>query len=124
VSDVGYPDLADAQDICERLGMHIRDAGALSSALARPAAVVWGNEAYEGIHMKGAALLDAVNRSHPLHDGNKRLSILLVMLLYTLNGHLLVIDPDKGDKYIRTVGGDHLELHEVAKWLESHTRSL
>ena len=74
-----YPELADALDICDRLRLHVRDAGALASAIERPAQVVWGEEAYVGIHAKAAALLDAINRSHPLVDGNKRLSVLLVL---------------------------------------------
>ena len=115
---VQYPELADAQDICDRLGLHIRDAGALASAVARPAVVVWGAEAYPSIHLKAAALLDGINRSHPLLDGNKRLSILLVMLLYDLNGFGVRLDPVEGDRFIRDVAGDgRLELDEIAGWL-------
>ena len=113
-----YPELADAQDICERLALHVRDAGALASAIDRPSVDVWGEEAYEGIHRKGAALLDAINRSHPLLDGNKRLSILLVMLLYRLNGFGLHIDPTEGDEFIRQVAGDgRPDLDKIAAWL-------
>jgi death-on-curing protein len=110
--------MADALDICDALGAHIRDVGALASAVERPAQVVWGVEAYDGIHAKGAALLDAVNRSHPLLDGNKRLSILLVMLLYRLNGFDLAVDPVEGDAFIRRVASaPHLELDEIEAWL-------
>jgi death-on-curing protein len=63
-------------------------------------------------------LLDAVNRSHPLLDGNKRLSILLVMLLYRLNGFDLAVDPVEGDAFIRRVASaPHLELDEIEAWL-------
>ncbi|VTR78240.1 type II toxin-antitoxin system death-on-curing family toxin [Cellulomonas hominis] len=114
-----YPELADALDICERLHLHIRDVGALASAIDRPAQVVFGTEAYVGIHSKGAALLDAINRSHPLLDGNKRLSVLLVMLLYRVNGFDLVIDPVEGDDFIRVVAGDvHPEMDRIVDWLE------
>lgn len=116
------PELADALDICVRLQLHVRDPGALASAVERPATVVWGEEAYVGIHAKGAALLDAVNRSHPLVDGNKRLSIVLVMLLYRLNGLHLAIDPGEGDEFIREVAGDvHPELDKIAAWLADRT---
>lgn len=116
---VDYPELADALDVCDRLGLHIRDVGALASAIERPAQVVWGTEAYLGIHAKGAALLDAINRSHPLLDGNKRLSILLVMLLYRLNGLDLRVDPVEGDAFIREVAGDvHPPMDRIASWLE------
>jgi death-on-curing protein len=117
-----YPELADALDICERLDLHIRDVGALASAIDRPAQVVYGTEAYVGIHAKGAALLDAINRSHPLLDGNKRLSVVLVMLLYRVNGFDLVIDPVEGDAFIRQVAGDvHPEMGTIAAWLEART---
>ncbi len=93
---VVHPELADALDVCEKRGLHIRDVGALASAIDGPAQVVWGEEAYVGVHAKGAALLDAVNRSHPLVDGNKRLPVVLVMLLYRINGLDLVIGLKKG----------------------------
>ena len=125
MTELAYPDVADAQDICERLQLHVRDVGSLASALARPGQVVWGVEAYVGIHRKAAALLDAINRSHPLQDGNKRLSILLVMLFYVLNGYVLTVDPDEGDRYIRQVGGDtHLELEDTAAGLEQRARQV
>ena len=118
---VWYPTLDTAKLICDRFGLHIRDGGSLASALARPSQVVWGVEAYVGIHAKAAALLDAVNRSHPLHDGNKRLSWLLVASFYEVNGYSLVVDPPAGAAFIRAVGGDdHLTLDAVADWLSEH----
>lgn len=120
-----YVDMEDALDFCELLGLYIRDEGALASALARPAAVVWGVEAYEGLHLKAAALLDALNRSHPLLDGNKRLSWTMTDVLYRLNGFRLVADPHEVDRFVRAVGGDeHLPLEDVATWLEAHARPL
>lgn len=117
-----YPTMEDALYVCEKLGLYIRDAGALDSALARPAAVVWGNEAYGRIHLKGAALLDAINRSHPLVDGNKRLSWTMVDLFYDLNGQRLTVGPVEGDTFIRSVGGDeHLSLEDIANWLEERS---
>jgi len=117
--------MEDALYVCEKLGLYIRDAGALDSALVRPASVVWGTEAYEGLHLKGAALLDAINRSPPLVDGNKRLSWTMVDLFYDLNGFRLAVDPDQGDVFIRSVGGDdHLPLEDVAHWLEERSSRL
>lgn len=116
-----YPTLDTAKRICDRFGLYIRDAGALASALARPSQVVWGAEAYAGIHLKAAALLDSINRSHSLHDGNKRLSWVLVASFYEVNGYSLVVEPEQGDEFIRIVGGDeHLALDAVASWLAVH----
>lgn len=116
-----YPEMEDALYVCERLGLFIRDQGALDSALARPGSVVWGTEAYEGIHLKGAALLDAINRSHPLLDGNKRLSWTLVDAIYDMSGLRHVVGAEEGDVFVRSVGGDeHLPLDDVATRLEEH----
>ncbi|MFC4613339.1 type II toxin-antitoxin system death-on-curing family toxin [Cellulomonas algicola] len=125
MTELLYPDMEDALYVCERAGLYIRDEGALASALARPGSVVWGSEAYVGIHLKGAALLDAVNRSHPLLDGNKRLSWTLVDAFCDMNGYRLTVDPDEGDAFVRSVGGDeHLALEDIAAWLEAHARPL
>ena len=125
MSEFIYPDMEDALYVCERANLFIRDEGALASALARPGSVVWGTEAYEGIHLKGAALLDAINRSHPLLDGNKRLSWTLVDAFYDMNGYRLTVDPVEGDTFVRSVGSEeHLALEDIAAWLEAHAQPL
>ena len=121
MSSFEYPTMEDALHFCEVLGLYIRDAGALDSALARPAAVVWGDEAYEGIHMKGAALLDGINRSRPLLDGNRRLSWTMVDAFYSLNDLRLTVEPDQGDEFVRAVGGENIDLEKIATWLEAHS---
>ena len=67
-----YLTLDDALQVIERLGFHVRDAGLLSSALARPAASMFGEDAYTTLDRKAAALLESLVRNHPLLDGNKR----------------------------------------------------
>lgn len=113
-----YPDMDTARVIIDTLGLHVRDAGALASAIERPGQVVWGVEAYPDLHLKAAALLDAINRSHPLIDGNKRLSFLLMVRLYDLNGYDFLEDPAANDTFIRhQFGADHLPLEAIASWL-------
>lgn len=114
-----YPDLETAAVIIEVLGLHVRDAGALASAVERPLQVVWGSEAYPGLHLKAAVLLDGINRSHPLIDGNKRLSFLMVARLYDMHGYRMPEDPDVNDRFIRRVADEHPDLEVVATWLES-----
>ena len=67
-----YLTLPDGLQIVERLGFHVRDAGLLASALARPAASLFGEDAYSSIDRKAAALLESLARNHALFDGNKR----------------------------------------------------
>ena len=67
-----YLTLPDGLQIVERLGFRVRDAGLLASALARPAASLFGEDAYSSIDRKAAALLESLARNHALFDGNKR----------------------------------------------------
>lgn len=64
----------------------LRDAGLLESALLRPRATVFGEDAYPDIHTKAAALLHSLARNHPLVDGNKRLAWLATWVFCAKNG--------------------------------------
>ncbi len=63
----------------------VRDIGLLESALARPRATVYGDDAYQTLDDKAAALLHSLVTSHPLVDGNKRLGWVATRLFYRLN---------------------------------------
>jgi len=65
----------------------IGDYGLLESALARPQATVFGEDAYSTIHEKAAALLQSLATNHALIDGNKRTAFVATALFYGLNGH-------------------------------------
>ncbi|QDP98644.1 hypothetical protein FOE78_07125 [Microlunatus elymi] len=104
--------------------MTLRDPGLLAGALARPATWAFGTEVYPGLHTKAAALCDAINHSHPLIDGNKRLSWVLTVLFYRRNGHDLATTPDDGEKFVLSVAAGHRELADIASWLEKHSHEL
>ena len=65
----------------------VGDYGLLESAVARPQATVFGEDAYPTIHEKAAALLQSLAANHPLLDGNKRTAFVATALFYGLNGH-------------------------------------
>jgi len=52
--------------------VQVRDFGLLSSAVARPRASAFGEEAYPDPWVKAAAQLHSLTRNHPFTDGNKR----------------------------------------------------
>ena len=64
----------------------IRDLGLLSSAVARPQASAFGEDAYPDIWTKAAALLHSVVNNHALVDGNKRLGWVATAVFLGLNG--------------------------------------
>ncbi len=91
----------------------VRDYGLLESALARPRATVFGEDAYPTLHEKAAALLDSLVNNHALVDGNKRLGWVATRLFYGLNGYAVVGSED--DKFGLVIAVATGELDTVSK---------
>ena len=91
-----YLDLDDLLHVAARtLGdVRVRDVGLLESALARPGATAFGEDAYPTVHGKGAALLHSLARSQALVDGNKRLALAATIAFLGLNGLRLTLSND------------------------------
>lgn len=59
----------------------------LELTLARPAATVFGTDAYPTAHGKAAGLLHSLCSNHALVDGNKRLAWVAAAVFLWINGH-------------------------------------
>ncbi|TVS78249.1 type II toxin-antitoxin system death-on-curing family toxin [Mycobacterium helveticum] len=70
----------------------LRDFGMLDSAVMRPQASAFGDDAYPTIHEKAAALLHGLARNHPFVDGNKRTAWAATSVLYHISGDELSVD--------------------------------
>ena len=111
-----YPELDDLLIAAEAFLGHppkVRDYGLLESALARPKATVFGEDAYPTIHEKAAALLDSLVNNHALVDGNKRLGWVAVRLFYGFNGCTISASEDEKVRLVLDVAEG--ELNEVSK---------
>jgi death on curing protein len=98
----------------------VRDHGLLESALARPQASAFGQDAYPGIHGKAAALLHSLARSHALVDGNKRLALAATIAFYGMNGMRLTLTNDEVyDLVIDVASGRLDDIHAIASVLQS-----
>ena len=64
----------------------VRRHGLLESALARPQASVFGQDAYPELEHKAAALLHSLARNHALVDGNKRLALAATLAFLASTG--------------------------------------
>jgi len=89
-----YLELEDIVEMIRMLGIGpIRDLGLLDSAVNRPRSSAFGEDAYETIDLKAAALLHSMTKNHALVDGNKRLAWLSTVVFCDLNG----VEPDLKD---------------------------
>jgi death-on-curing protein len=122
---VNFLDLEGLLHVAERtLGMApvVRDHGLLESALGRPQATAFGEEAYAGIHEKAAALLHSLARNHALVDGNKRLALAGTIAFYGINGLRLTLSNDEAFDLVMSVATGELgEVQAIAVILERGT---
>ena len=115
-----YLDLDDALRAVARLGFHVRDAGLLASALARPATTVFGADAYDGLELKAAVLLESLARNHPLVDGNKRLAWTLTVLFLWINGFRHEMPTDVAFDLVLGVARGEAEPDDAAAIIRAH----
>jgi death-on-curing protein len=87
VTEVRFLDLDSLLSLVKTLGVGpVRDVGLLASALGRPQARVFGEDAYPSMELKAAALMQSVAGNHALVDGNKRLAWLSTVVFLDING--------------------------------------
>lgn len=91
----------------------VRDYGLLESALARPQASAFGEDAYPDIHQKAAALLHSLARNHALVDGNKRIALAATIAFLGMNGIRLTLSNGEAYDLVMSVATGALE--DVAK---------
>lgn len=119
-----YLELSELLRVAERvLGqVEVRDVGLLESALARPQATAFGDDAYRDLDEKAAALLHSLARNHALVDGNKRLALAGVIAFYGLNGRRLTLTNDEAyDLVISVASGALDDVPSIAARLASAT---
>ncbi|MEA2222623.1 MAG: death on curing protein [Solirubrobacteraceae bacterium] len=100
----------------------VRDHGLLASALTRPQASVFGDDAYASIHEKAAALLHSLARNRALIDGNERLSLAATIAFYGMNGLRLTLTNDEAYRLVMSVATGELDdVAAIAPVLERGT---
>jgi death on curing protein len=96
----------------------VRDYGLLESALARPRASVFGQDAYPELHLKAGALLHSLARNHALIDGNKRLAWTACRTFLAINEHWISAPEDDRFNFVIAVAtGGITELDDIAEQL-------
>jgi death on curing protein len=102
----------------------VRDYGLLESALARPRTSAFGQEAYQDIHEKAAALLHSLARNHALVDGDKRLALAATIAFYGMNGMRFTFTNDEAYDFILDVASGKLDdIPAIASVLQRSTES-
>lgn len=110
-------DLADFRAVAAAVlegPLEVRDWGLVESALARPQATVFGEDAYPTVWDKAAALLHSLVRNHALVDGNKRVGFTCAVLLLHKNGQPVAFAEDPAYDLVIGVAEGRLDVPEIA----------
>jgi death on curing protein len=119
-----FPELMRVAERVLGAEIKVRDAGLLESALARPASTVFGQEAYQTLDEKAAALLHSLARNHSLVDGNKRLALAGLIAFYGINGRRLTLTNDAAYELVMAVAAGRLDtVAEIAEILSQATEA-
>lgn len=95
----------------------VRDLGLLDSALHRPQASVFGDDAYAGLDTKAAVLLESLVRNHAPIDGNKRIGRLAMVVCYGLNDVGIEAPADDADDLVIAIAEGRVGYPEIAERL-------
>jgi death-on-curing protein len=119
---IDYLTVDDLLEIAAGIVDHVevRDIGLLASATARPAATVFGAEAYPSFPEKVAALLHALARNHPLLDGNKGLAWSAARVFCLMNGRDLRFGVDEAEALMLAVATGDLDVPDLTTASELH----
>lgn len=117
-----YLDLEDALLQVKSFGFYVKDPGLLESALARPRTTVFGQDAYETLALKAAAMMHSIIKNHPMIDGNKRTSWLLMVTFLWINGFEHNMTTKVGFDLTLGIAESRYSLEEAAAILERHLK--
>jgi death-on-curing protein len=95
----------------------LRDRGALEAAVGRPQATFGGEDLYEDVAAKAAALAHSVIQNHPFLDGNKRVGAMAMELFLLVNGHALRASDEDLEDVVLAVARDGLAAEALAIWI-------
>ena len=115
-----YLQLEDALSQVKAFSFYVKDPGLLEGALARPRTTVFGEDAYPTLELKAAALMHSVIKNHPMMDGNKRTSWLLMVSFIWINGYQHNMTTEIGFDLTLGIAESRYDLEQVAEVIGKH----
>lgn len=106
-------------------GSHgVRDEGRLKSLVEAPQLVAFSLEQYTAVFEKAAVYLRNCIADHIFVDGNKRTGVVLAGVFLMRNSVRLNVSPKELEDFAVDVAVKHLEIAQIAAWLEAHSDTL
>lgn len=100
----------------------IHDQGLLESAVFRPQASAFGQEAYPTLFEKCAVLGYSLIQNHPFLDGNKRTGFAAMHLMLLINDYDLTSATGEEIAMAENIASGKMLEPEIAQWLKQHSK--
>ena len=101
----------------------LRDKQALESALARPAMTFGGEDLYEDVASKAAALMHSLALNHAFVDGNTRVGAHAGILFVELNGQAFLATPGELVTMTLAVAEGKVAVEALTIWFRQRLRA-
>ena len=101
----------------------LRDKGGLESALARPAMTFAGEDLYEDLTSKAAALMHSLVLNHAFVDGNKRVAAHAAILFVELHDQAFLATPGELVTMTLAVAEGKVAVEALTIWFRQRLRS-
>ena len=109
--------------IDETGGAHgLRDKSGLAACIDLPHQSAFGKELYPTLFLKAAVYTRNIIYAHPFIDGNKRTAMAAADVFLQLNGSRVDVAAGGIESFALRIIAEHLELVEIASWLEKQSR--
>ena len=101
----------------------LRDRRALEAAVARPAATFGGEDLYDDVSAKAAALMHSLVLNHPFIDGNKRIGVAAAEFFLGCNGHVVTATDEELERLTVEVARGAVEVEALAIWFRQRVHA-
>lgn len=112
------------EEIIGKKHSQLRDVDLLESAVLRPMASAFGEDAYPTIPEKAAAFFHSLSRNHAFVDGNKRTSTIALVMFLRLNGYRVNWKPEDALEFILQMATGQHSLEDITQWLQANTEPI
>ena len=102
----------------------LRDLSLLESAIFRPQSTFGGEDLYQTIFDKVAALMHSLILNHVFVDGNKRTGTASMLVFLELNGYRLKVSQKVLVEAAMNVESKRWNIEEIATWLKKNSKKM
>ncbi len=101
----------------------IKSPSLLDSAVMRPRASVFGEDAYKTLFSNASALFESLAQNHAFQNANKRTAFTAMVQFLRYNGYRFKMDPKEAEDFTVDIVTHQYTFEEIVHIIETHSIS-